>query len=196
MALNPFTRSSDPHTLVVTMTGVKMGDRFVQIGCASGARLGATAAKVGLSGRAVAIVPDASSAARARKGAEGAGVLLELETARPTRLPLEDGAFDLVVIDDTAGLLGEMRAEDRVQSVREVYRVLRPAGRVVIIGTSPRGGFGALLSRAQSGPPFTASGDANLALQADGFGSVRTLADRDGLVFVEGIKPREAERPA
>jgi len=29
-----------------------------------------------------------------------------------------------------------------------------------------------------------------LILQADGFRSVRTLAEREGLVFVEGVKPR------
>jgi ubiquinone/menaquinone biosynthesis C-methylase UbiE len=179
--------------LVVSMTGVKMGDRFAQIGCAHAARLGAVAVKVGLSGRAVAIVPDETSAARARKGAAGAGALVDVEIAPPTRLPLDDGSMDVIVIDDTAGLLGFMRAEDRVQSVREVRRVLRPGGRVLVIGTAPRGGFGALLSRAQSGPPFTASGDANRALEADGFVSVRTLAEREGLVFVEGIKSRAAE---
>jgi len=42
------------------MTGVKMGDRFAQVGCPDGGRLAAVALKVGLSGRAVAIVPDAA----------------------------------------------------------------------------------------------------------------------------------------
>ena len=93
-------------------------------------------------------------------------------------------------MDDTGGLFGALRPEDRVQAVRELVRVLRPGGRVLAIGAEPRGGFGALLTRAQSGPPFVASGDALLALEADGFRAVRTLAARDGLVFVEGIKPR------
>jgi hypothetical protein len=60
----------------------------------------------------------------------------------------------------------------------------------MIIGAIPRGGFGAMLTRSQSGPSFTASGGAVQALQADGFASVRILAEREGLVFVEGIKPR------
>lgn len=188
--LNPFTRRDDPHTLVVGMAGVKMGDRLVQVGCANAGRLAAIAAKVGLSGRAVAIVPDETAAAATRKGAERAGVLVETEVAPPTRLPVEDAAFDVAIVDDTGGLLGTLRAEDRVAAVRELLRVLRPGGRVMIVGAVPRGGFGALLSRAQSGPPFTASGGANRALQADGFASVRTLAERDGLVFVEGLKAR------
>jgi ubiquinone/menaquinone biosynthesis C-methylase UbiE len=190
--LNPFQRSGDPYMLMVGMTGVKMGDRVAHIGCAHGGRLAAVAAKVGFSGRAVAIVPDESSAARVRKGAAQAGVLVEIEIAPPTRLAADDAAFDLAVVDDTDGLVGTMHAEDRVAAIRELLRILRPGGRVMIIGAAPRGGLGALLTRAQSGPPFASSGHASQALQADGFKSVRTLAERDGLVFVEAIKPRGA----
>ncbi|OLD22536.1 MAG: hypothetical protein AUJ01_00220 [Acidobacteria bacterium 13_1_40CM_3_65_5] len=185
-----FLKRDDPHSLVVGMTGVKMGDRVAQIGCAHGGRLGAVAGKVGLSGRAVAIVPDEPSSARARKGAADAGALVEIEVAPPTRLPVEDEGFDLAVVDDTAGLIGALRPDDRVASIRELLRVLRPGGRVMIIGAAPRGALGALLSGAQTGPPFAASGDAGTALLTDGFKSVRTLAEREGLVFVEGIKPR------
>src|SRR6058998_428085 len=106
-------RRDDPFALIVGMTGVKMGDRLAQIGCAHGGRLAAGAAKVGLSGRAVAIVPDESSADRARRGAENAGVLVEVEHAAPTRLPLDAESFDLAVVDDTGDLLGAMSAGDR-----------------------------------------------------------------------------------
>lgn len=183
----PFRRRrDDPYLLVVGMTGVKMGDRVAQIGCAHGGRLAAVAAKVGLSGRAVAIVSDEASAARARKGAAQAGVLVEIEIAPTTNVPAGSGAFDLVVIDDTGGLLGAMPAGDRVATIREALRILRPGGRAIVIGAAPRGGLGALFRRAQSGRPF----DPAPSLEADGFKTVRTLAKREGLVFVEGTKPR------
>src|SRR5947209_16872776 len=86
-----FLKKDNPHLLIVGMTGVKMGDAFVQIGCAHGGRLAAVAAKVGLSGRAAAVAPDEQSAARARKAAEEAGVLIDVEVAPPHRLPLGDG---------------------------------------------------------------------------------------------------------
>jgi len=184
-----FLKRDNPHALEIGMVGAKMGDRFLQVGCADGARLAAVASKVGLSGRAVVVTPDEASAARARKGAEHEGVLVEIEVASPTRLPFDPDSFDVAVVDDTAGLVGTMRAEDRVQTLREVCRVLRPGGRVMLIGTAPRGGFGALLSRAQSGPPFAASGDATKSLGAEGFRSARILAEREGLVFVEAMKP-------
>src|SRR5438105_3521290 len=105
--LNPFAKSANAHLLVVGMVGTKMGERFVQIGCAHGGRLGAVAAKVGLSGRAVAITPDEASAGRARKGAAEARMLVEVEVAPMTALPAEDRAFDVAVVDDTGGLRGE-----------------------------------------------------------------------------------------
>lgn len=188
--LNPFTRREDPHLLIVGMTGIKMGDRFLQLGCAHGGRLGAVARKVGLSGRAVAVVPDDASAVRARKGAEQAGVLVEVEVAPPDRLPLEDGSFDVAVVDDTAGLMTAMTAETRVGAVRELARVLRPGGRVIVLLKVPRGGLGSLLSRAPANAQLDAFGGLEASLGADGFRSVRKLGERDGLGFIEGIKPR------
>jgi len=179
-------RRDDPHKLLVSMVGVQLGDRLVQIGCEHGARFAAIAGKVGLSGRAAVAVADESSAARARRGTEEAGVLVELEVTPLTRLPLDDGAFDLAIVDNTAGLLGSLRPEDRVAALREVLRVLRPAGRVMVIGAAPRGGLGALLTRAASGPPF----DPVPSLEAEGFRSARTLAEREGLTFAEAVKPR------
>ena len=190
MLMNPFMRRGDPHLLAVSMTGVKMGDRVAFVGCAHGGRLAAVAARVGLSGRAVAVVPDPASAERVRKGAAQAGVLVEIEITSPGTLPLEDAATDLAIVDDTGGLLGLMRADERAASVRELARILRPAGRAILVGAAPRAGLARLLTGAPSEPPFVASDAASQALEAGGFRSVRTLAEREGLVFLEGINPR------
>ena len=186
--MNPFSRrGADPHVLAIRMTGVKMGDCVVQIGAAHAGRMAAIAAKVGLSGQATAIVPDERAAGRARKAASNAGVLVDVDVSPLTRVPLETAAFDLAILDDTNGVFGGMQPEDRVAAFRETIRVLRPGGRAIVIGAVPRGGLGALLTRSHSGPGF----DAVAALQAEGFKSVRKLAEREGLVFTEGIKPRE-----
>jgi SAM-dependent methyltransferase len=190
MALNPFVKGGDPYPLVVGMVGTKMGERFVQIGCAHGGRLGAVAAKVGLSGRAVAIAPDEASAGRARKGAAQAGMLVEVEVAPMTALPVEDKAFDVAVVDDTGGLLDAMPAEDRSRLVRELLRILRPGGRVVALGAIPKSGLAALLRRGPSEPSFAGSGALHELLATGGFRPVRTLAERDGLIFIEAAKPR------
>ena len=74
-----------------------------------------------------------------------------------------------------------MRA-GRSRAVRESARLLRarPGGRV-LIGPAPRGAISALCFRVRrNGPPFAASGEAGARFEADGFKSVRTLAERDG----------------
>jgi SAM-dependent methyltransferase len=189
-----FLKRQNPHGLAVSMTSAKMGDRLLQVGCAHGGRLGAIAVKVGLSGRAAVSVPDEASADRARKGGAEAGVLVDVEIAPPTRLPYERDAFDLVVADDTGGLFATLQPDDRVAAVREIVRVLRPGGRVVMIGAAPRSGIGAILSRAPDAPPFVSSGEAMKALEAAGFRSARIIGEREGLAFVEAIKPRDAAR--
>jgi ubiquinone/menaquinone biosynthesis C-methylase UbiE len=185
-----FLKRQDPYQLIVGMTGVKLGDRLVQVGCGDGGRLGAIAAKVGLSGSATVVAPDELSGARAQKGAAAAGALVDVHLAPPTGLPLENDSVDLALVDDTTGVIGSLSADDRARSCRELLRVLRAGGRVMVIGSAPRAGLGGLINRRTAGPPFALSGDANKVLQAEGFKMVRTLAEHDGFVFVEGVKPR------
>ena len=185
-----FLKRESPHVLTVGMTGVKLGDRLLYVGCAHGARMAAIAAKVGLSGQVVVIAPDAASAHEAQKSAANAGVLVDVEVAPPTQLPVEAATFDLAVVDDTGGLFGASGRDDRSAGIREVLRALRSGGRAMIIGPAPPSGLSTFLSRAKPGAAFVASGEAAGALAAEGFKSARTLAAREGLVFVEGIKPR------
>src|SRR5262245_20180810 len=183
-------KRQDPYSLVVGMTGVKLGDQVLQFGCAHGGPLAAVAAKVGLSGRAVAVVADAAAAARAEKAAAKAGVLVEVEVVGHGRLPFDDGVFDLAIIDDTAGTFAALRSEERRTAIRELERVVRPGGRAMVIGVGEPSGLAALFPRAEKGPSFVKSGEAGKALETHGFRGVRLLAEREGLAFVEGIKPR------
>lgn len=185
MFLNPFQRRDNPFTLVVGMSGVKMGDRLVLIGCADAAQLAAIAAKVGLSGRAAAIVPDTQTGTRVEQAAARAGVLVEVTVAPLARLPLEDAGFDVAIIDDTASDFTRASDGDKRAIVAETLRVLRPGGRVMVIGATARSGLAARLQG-----PVEPSADPTPALQADGYRAVRVLAERDGRVFYEGMKPR------
>ena len=195
MSFNPFARrGSDPHVLAVTMTGVRLRDRVAFIGAPVPARLAAIAAKVGLSGHAAAVVPDEAAAARVNQATVNAGVLVDTDVADVKRLPYNDGDFDLAVIDDTGALIEQMSEDERVSLAREVARILRPGGRVVVLGGGEPMGVVKLLSKAPASP-LVLSGKMNTLLTANGFGIVRTLAEREGLVFIEGLKPRTPVTP-
>ena len=190
MFLNPFARrGGDPHMLAVSMTGVKLRDRVAFLGVPDPARAAAIAAKVGLSGHAAALVGANGAVARVDRAAADAGVLLETTVGDLIRLPYADGDFDVAVIDDTGALFERLDESDRAAVAREAARILRPGGRVIVLGSGEPTGLARLTSRTQASP-LISSGAVNVLLSANGFGIVRTLAEREGLIFVEGLKPR------
>jgi ubiquinone/menaquinone biosynthesis C-methylase UbiE len=186
MANDPHNPHRDAHALALQVAGVKEGDQLAQIGCADGGLMAALAAAVGPSGRAIAIVPDQRSAARAKAAAGAAGVSAEVEVARLTRLPPGSATFDLVFVDDTDGLFASVVPERRRSFVGEIFRILRPGGRVVAIRAAARGGIiGAVLERMQS----PANSDFTHSLKFEGFRSIRQRPASGGLVFVVALKP-------
>lgn len=173
------------------MTGVALGDRLLLVGCTDASLLGAIGSKVGWSGRVCAIVPDDAHAQRARRGAGQSGFLLELEIGNLGNFPFEDGTFNLIVVDNQEGLLSSMRPEQRVAALQQAFRTLSPRGRIVVMERAARGGLGALFgspAAAPIDPRYKSSGGALVALEAEGFRSVRLLAERGGLSFFEGVR--------
>ena len=142
-----------------------------------------------MSGRACVLIDSDAEAARARRGAERAGVLIEVERHSLGEFPFDPQSFDLVVFDNRQGLISSMTPEMRALTIHQARRVLAPRGRTVVIETAPRAGLGALLNRAAVAAEhhYTTSGGTAPALQAEGFKAVRELARRDGLSFFEGI---------
>ena len=181
-----FRKASQTDPLAVTMAGVKLGDRFLAIGLGDPPLVAAIAAKSGLTGRACGVDADEGRVGRAAAAIEREGALIEATRAPWGMLPYDEGGFDVVVVRDVLMLLP---AQARALAAGEALRVLRPAGRVVVIEPAPRGGFvGALLNRQRADPDYAESGGAVTTLTRAGFAAVRQLAEQEGQVFVEGIK--------
>jgi hypothetical protein len=161
-------RAMDP--LQVAMTGVRMGERYLQIFCSDDALTRGLAAKSGLSGVAALAAPDDVHSARAQKAAARVGALIDVKTTSPATLPWNDDTFDMVVVDNTQGAFATLSEPDRAACLRDARRVLRQGGRIEYIE--------------REGQP----GGAEPMLTTAGFRPVRTLAERDGFRFVEGLK--------
>jgi SAM-dependent methyltransferase len=180
-----FLRKSSLELLPVAMSGVRMGERALQIAVADPALAGAIAAKVGLSGTAAIAVADEHSAAKAREGAAKAGALVDVQVAPLQSLPFANDAFDVIVIHAMTGLLASMEESNRVATLREAHRVLRNGGRVVIVEAGARGGWRGLIG---GGAPAGDGAGMVAALTTAGFRGTRILAEREGYRFVEGMK--------
>jgi ubiquinone/menaquinone biosynthesis C-methylase UbiE len=175
LAQNIFVRwltgNRQRYDLVVTMTGIKLGERLLQIGCADAGLLAALGSKVGYTGRACGVDTDASVVASARDAVNEAGVLAELETASYAALPFQEESFDLVVLRPSAATSLDAIAP----AFGEALRVLRPGGRSVMVADT----------RTLRRPA-----DGLTRLTAAGFKGARVLAEREGIVFIEAVKAR------
>jgi ubiquinone/menaquinone biosynthesis C-methylase UbiE len=176
--------------LAVTMSGVRLGERALQVGIDDPKILGAIAAKTGLTGQACVVVADEPSAGTARAALAEAGGLGDVHVVGNLHpLPFEDEAFDLVVVHTTGGRLAALARDVRERLLGECRRVLRAGGRVLILEAgSPTGLRGLLGSGTGMDPQYEAAGGSAAALDASGFRAVRTLGDRQGYRFVEGLK--------
>jgi ubiquinone/menaquinone biosynthesis C-methylase UbiE len=182
-------RRLDIDPLAVSMAGVKLGERLLQIGVDDAALAGQLAAKTGLSGTAAHMVSSDDEAALVNRGAKKAGVLVEVRAGSLDRLPFDDGAFDLAVIHSARGQLASSTADERNGALREAHRVLRVGGRLIVIETGTATGLRSMLRPAPAAQAaYDAGGGSEAAVRQAGFGAVRDLGDREGLKFVEGLK--------
>jgi ubiquinone/menaquinone biosynthesis C-methylase UbiE len=183
-----FKRGPGPFALHLSMTGIQMGERLLQIGCGDGRLFAALASKVGLTGRACAVDRDEEAVERAKRAAAKEGVLVEVEPVSFRSLPYENESFDLVVVRD---VLSGLEPYERVRCLQETLRVLRPAGRCIVVEPAERGGIAGLVMRSAKNKTYVAQGGAERALKEEGYKAVRILAERDGVLFTEGLKKRE-----
>jgi|SRR4051794_9445609 len=176
-------RKSSEEPLGVTMAGVKLGQRVLAVGTRDPKLAAQLAAKSGLTGRACIVDDDESRLAAAAAAIEHEGALIEPIRAPYGMWPFDPDSFDVAIIPQ---LLATMRPYDRTQTLFEVFRVLRPGGRVLVIEAARRGGVLAILERTMASNPDYDGAAA--ALRTAGFGAVRQLAEAEGVAYIEGVK--------
>ena len=159
-------RAMDP--LQVAMTGVRMGERYLQIFCNDATLTAGLATKVGLSGVAALAAPNETHASRGKAAASKAGALVDVQVTALASFPWSRDSFDMVVIDNTGEDFTALNEADRAALMSATKQVLRQGGRVELIERM----------RSSSSEPI---------LAAAGLRPVRTLAEKDGFRFVEGL---------
>jgi ubiquinone/menaquinone biosynthesis C-methylase UbiE len=164
-------RRSASEPLAVTMTGVKLGDRFLSVGLRDPKLIAALGVKAGLTGRACATDADTARASSGGATLEAEGALVEVVHAPWDALPYDAASFDVVLVRDVLSML-DTAAKARAAS--EALRVLRGGGRLIVVEST---------KRARVDPASLTS-----ALTTAGFAAVRVLAEAEATIFVEGIK--------
>jgi SAM-dependent methyltransferase len=122
---------------VVGMAAISPGQDVIDLACGTG---NAALLAAGRGARVVGIDTSARLLEVARKRARTQGIDVDFREGDLLELPVADGTADVVL-----SVFGVIFASDPAQGLREVERVLRPGGRVLLSAWIPAGPVDAML---------------------------------------------------
>jgi SAM-dependent methyltransferase len=127
LAAEPFLQQVAARSLA--LLALQPGERVLEMGCGTGVFLPALTRAVAPDGLVIGIDHADSflTEARQRVDAAGVGDRVALEVADALQLPFPDGSFDTAHCERVL-----MHLEDPEAALRELRRVVRPGGRVVV----------------------------------------------------------------
>jgi arsenite methyltransferase len=112
----------------VALAGLREGEVVVDLGCGGGLDVLLAAKRVGPKGKAIGIDMTPAMIERAKAGAAQVGATnVEFHLAQIDQLPLPDASIDCVISNCVINLV-----PDKSQAFREVLRILKPGGRLVV----------------------------------------------------------------
>jgi demethylmenaquinone methyltransferase/2-methoxy-6-polyprenyl-1,4-benzoquinol methylase/phosphoethanolamine N-methyltransferase len=115
--------------MVVELAGVRVGDRVLDVGCGTGSLTLTASSAAGSAGAVYGIDASPEMIAVARSKAEKAGLPVKFELAAVEKLPFPGGDFDVVL---NRLMIHHLPDDLKVQAFGEIFRVLRPGGRLLI----------------------------------------------------------------
>lgn len=117
---------------VAALSGAGPGDRVLDVGCGTGHLTRIMARAVGPGGSALGVDPSWEALARARRVTRARNC--SFAEGRAESLDALDGSFDVVV---SSLMVHHLPGQARAQAIGEMFRVLRPGGRVVVADFRP-----------------------------------------------------------
>lgn len=128
------TREHAVREMTLDLAQVKAGDCVLEVGCGTGSLTLLATKRVGASGEVHGIDAAPQMIAAARRKFERAGASADLQVGRMDAIPFPDARFDVVL---ASFMIFHMDEVARRSGLLEVYRVLKPGGRLLILDFEP-----------------------------------------------------------
>jgi len=110
----------------IELSGIRSGERVLDVGCGTGSLSILTRIAVGESGEAAGIDIAADMISTARRKAQRAGLDIDFRIASVDNLPYPDSCFDVVT---STMMFHHLPVEIKEKGLREIHRVLKVDGR-------------------------------------------------------------------
>ncbi|MFF4792136.1 class I SAM-dependent methyltransferase [Streptomyces sp. NPDC001276] len=175
------------NNTLVAASGVRPGDRVLDVGCGPGVFAGRLAEAVGPGGRVVGVDPSAPMVEYATRHA-GRSANCRFVLAAAQHLDLPDGEFDVVT---STFAMHHIPEGHRKTALAQMYRVLRPGGRLLIADAFPSGPVAPRVTRAIAG--MMVHGVAHGEVTEDPMSAADVRQYADALRAVGFTEPRFAD---
>lgn len=172
-------RRRSVYTRIVELSGTQPGDRVLDVGCNGGYLARLLAARVGPNGRVTGVDPASKAIAYARRHAPSTCTFV---VGAAQSLDLADRTFDVVT---STLALHHVREPDRPAALTEMYRVLRPGGRL-LLADFRQSGHSAPFHRSAAHQHASIPLDQRVA--AAGF-DIESTGDLPMLRYVQAVRP-------
>jgi len=123
--------------MTLELAKVGMGEKVLDVGCGTGSLAILAKSRVGVEGRVEGIDPSPEMIQVARKKSARAGMEVGFRIGGIESIPFPDDSFDVVL---SSLMVHHLPDDVKREGLREVRRVLRPGGRLLVVDLEPRGG--------------------------------------------------------
>ena len=130
LAILTFGRERSFRQNTLEMAKIGPGDRVLDVGCGTGTLAIAAKRLVGPDGAVSGVDASAEMIARAKAKAARQGLAVTFEVGTAQKLPFADAAFDVVL---SSLMLHHVPEPTRKDALMEMRRVLKPAGRLLVV---------------------------------------------------------------
>jgi demethylmenaquinone methyltransferase/2-methoxy-6-polyprenyl-1,4-benzoquinol methylase/phosphoethanolamine N-methyltransferase len=123
-----FGQHSKMTARIISLAKLQHGERVLDVGCGPGRLTVLAAKKVAAGGKAAGIDASPEMIEVARRNARSARLSIDFRVAAIEALPFGDGQFDAAL---SSLMLHHLPDDVKAQGLAEVFRVLKPGGRLV-----------------------------------------------------------------